>query len=101
MVNGHIEIGNGLRLHALSSVHNQESTLASRDATRYLIAEVDVSRSVDEIEYIVFTVMLVLHLYSMALDGDAALSFQIHVVKHLVFGDLNRIGVFQHTISKR
>ena len=101
MVNGHIEIGNRLSLYALSSVHHQEGALTSSDTARYLIAEVHVSRSIDEIEYIVFTVVLVLHLYGMALDGDATLSFQIHVVKHLVLGDFNRIGVFQHTISKR
>ena len=58
------------------------------------------SRSVDEVEQILFTALLIFHLYGMTLDGDASLAFQIHVVEHLVLGNLDGIGVFQHTVSQ-
>ena len=58
------------------------------------------SRSVDEVEQILDTILLIFHLNGMALDGNAALAFQIHVVKHLVLGNLNGLGVFQHTVSQ-
>ncbi len=36
----------------------------------------------------------------MALDGDAALTFQVHVVQHLSVGHLNGIGEFQQAVGK-
>ena len=36
----------------------------------------------------------------MALDGDATLFLQIHVVEHLSLGNLNRVGVLQQAVSQ-
>ena len=60
------------------------------------------SRSVNEIECIVLTVKLVVHLDGMALDCDATLALQIHVVEYLrleVF-TLHCIGVFQQAVCE-
>ena len=36
----------------------------------------------------------------MAFDGDASLSFKVHVVKHLPFGDLYGIGEFKQPVGQ-
>ena len=43
---------------------------------------------------------LVTHLNGMAFNRDAALTFQIHVIQHLAFCDLNRFCLLQQTIGK-
>ena len=89
MLNGHVEIGDGLSLNALCGVDNEQRTLTGSDASRHLVREVDVSRSVDKVQNVCLTIMLILHLDGMTLDGYASLSLQIHVVKHLTFGNLD------------
>jgi hypothetical protein len=37
----------------------------------------------------------------VALDGDAALSLQVHVVQHLSFRHLDGLGKLQQTVSQR
>ena len=56
-------------------------------------------RSVDEVE----GVPLVIHLNSMAFDGDAALLLQLHVIEHLVLhlSDIYRARQLQHSIRQR
>ena len=48
-------------------------------------------------------VLLIVHLYGVALDGDAALALQVHVVEHLglhVLG-VHGAGALQQTVGKR
>ena len=61
------------------------------------------SRSVNEVEGIVGAVNLMLHLYGVALYGDAALTFQVHIVKHLRLHVLagHRVGELQQTVGQR
>ena len=56
-------------------------------------------RRVDKVE----RVALVLHLNSMALDGDAALLLQIHIVEHLILHlpNIHRIGELQQAVGYR
>ena len=59
-------------------------------------------RGVDEIECIALTVNNVIHLDSVALDGDAPLALQLHVIEHLrleVFAR-NGVGIFQKTVGQ-
>ena len=58
------------------------------------------SRRVDKVEYVFLDACCLLHLYGVALDGDAALAFQIHVVEHLPFGHFNGFCVFEHAVGK-
>ena len=37
----------------------------------------------------------------MALDGDAALALQVHIVEHLPFSNLNGLGALQQTVGQR
>ena len=52
--------------------------------------------------YQVQRIALVLHLDSVALDGDAALFLQVHVVQHLVLHVflVHRAGHLQHTVRQ-
>ena len=59
------------------------------------------SRSIDQIQNILFTFIGIFHLYSMALDGNASLLFQIHIIQHLTVSYLYRISEFQQTIRQR
>ena len=99
MVNGHIEVGDGLRLHTLCGIHHQQCSLAGSDGTRHLIGEVDMSWGINQIENIFFALVHIPHLDGVALDGDATLTLQVHVIKHLSFGDLDGLGEFQHSVS--
>ena len=58
-------------------------------------------RRIDEVKiYSLPPLCRILHLYGVALDSDTTLTFQIHVVEHLVLCYLDSIGVFQESVSK-
>ena len=83
-VHGERRIGDRLGLHALRGVDHEDRTLTCRKGTGHLVGEVDVPRSVDEVELVGLAVLgLVLHAHGIALDGDAALALDLHGVEHL------------------
>ena len=88
VVDSHIEVRDGLCLHALRGVDHQQRALAGSNRARHLVAEVYVSRRVDQIECVFLSILYIFHLYGVALDGDAALALQIHIVKHLSLSHL-------------
>ena len=100
MVDGHIEIRDGLRLHALGGIDHQQRSLAGRNRTRHLVGEVHMSWSIDQIQDILLALIHILHLDGMTLDGDATLSLQIHVVQHLTLRHLNSLGELQQTVCQ-
>lgn len=51
-VEGFKEVGDGLGLYALGAVDNQEGSFAGTDAATYLVAEVNVARGVNKVEYV-------------------------------------------------
>ena len=59
------------------------------------------SRGINQIEDIFFTIVHIFHLDGVALDGDATLTLQVHVIKHLSLSDLYGLGEFQHSVSQR
>lgn len=58
------------------------------------------SRGVDKIKDVLLSPMRILHLYGMALDGDTSFALQIHVVKHLIFRNLNCGRLLQKAVGK-
>ena len=60
------------------------------------------SRCVNKVQYIFFTIMCMLHLYGMALDCNTSLSFKIHVVKNLILElpVCKSICYFKKTVGK-
>ena len=61
------------------------------------------ARSVDEIEDILLTFIIVHHLDRVALDGDALFPLQIHGIQHLILHLPLRkgVGVLQQTVRQR
>ena len=90
-----------MRLNALCSVDHQQGTFASGNASRNLIREIHMSRSVNQVQDILLAIKRILHLNGVTLDGDAALLFQIHIVEHLAFGYLNGIRALQQSVGNR
>lgn len=58
---------------------------------------------IDEIHKIMFTFVIIFHLYGMAFYGNAPLTFQVHIIKHLVFvfAFRNSACSFEQTIGQR
>ena len=83
-VHGERRVGNGLRLDALSGVHDEHRALASGQRTRDLVSEVDMARRIDQVELIRLTIVGVIgHANGIRLDRDAALALDIHGVEQL------------------
>ena len=84
VVYGLVEIRNGLGLNALGRIHDQYRALAGSDGAGHLIRKIDMPRSVDEVQAVLLPLVFVHHLDRVALDGDALLLLQVHVVQHLI-----------------
>jgi len=74
-----VAVGKGLGLDALGRVDEEHHPLAGSEAPGNFIAKIDVSRRVDQLQYVV----LPLHADVLRLDGDAALAFDVHRVEVL------------------
>ena len=58
------------------------------------------SRRINQIQNIFFASILVFHLDGVTLNGNAALAFQIHIIKNLVLGNRDRLGKLEQTVSQ-
>src|SRR5262245_40937945 len=77
-----VNIRNGLSLDALGGIDNQKSAFAGAQAARNFVGEIDVARSVNQVQLVFLPVFgLVVHGDGMGLDGDTALALQIHRVE--------------------
>ena len=84
VVHRQIGVGQGLRLHSLGGVHDEDRPFAGNEGTGHLIVEVHMSGGVDEIEFVCVSIFrLVGKGDSAGLDGDAALLLQFHSVQQL------------------
>ena len=83
VLHGEVEVRQGLRLDALGRVDEQDGTLAGSQRARHLVGEVDVPRGVDHVERVGRAVELPRHPDGLALDGDAALALDVHLVEVL------------------
>ena len=80
-----IQVADGLCLNALGGVHNQQGAFACGNGAGHFVAEVDVAWGVDQVQHVVLAVLAaVLHLDGVALDRDASLALQVHVVQRLL-----------------
>ena len=103
VVHGQIGIGDGLRLHSLGRVDQQDRSLAGRQTARNLVVEVDVPRRVDQVQLINLAVQRVIDGDGPGLDRDSALPLQVHIVEQLLaklaLGDGSRLQ--QELIGQR
>ena len=98
VIKSHIKVGNRLRLHTLRCIYDQQRSLASSDTTTYLVREVHVSRSVNEVE----GVALVVHLDSVRLNSNTTLFLQVHIIQHLILHQalVHRSSVLNQSIRQ-
>ena len=83
-VDGGVAVRNRLGLDALRSVDDEQRAFARGERTAHFIGEVDVPRSVDEVEFVDLAVLgLVLEGGGLRLDRDAAFTLEVHAVEHL------------------
>ncbi|OPZ73152.1 MAG: hypothetical protein BWY83_00249 [bacterium ADurb.Bin478] len=104
VVDGQVQVGDGLRFNALRGIDDQQCALAGGQAARHLIGEIHVARRVDEVEQIGHAVTgFIFHGDGVHLDGDAPLTLQIHAVQHLVFHLIarHRAGGLQQPVGQR
>ncbi len=104
MVKRQINIGKGLGFDALGCVHDKERSVAGSQGTGNFVIEVNVSRGVDKVQNIVFPVFVrKRNTHGLGFDCDAPFSFQIHIVKVLVFffTVADKIGKFQNPVRQR
>ncbi len=94
-----VAVGQGLGLDALGGVDEQHHPLASGQRPRHLVAEVDMSRGVDQVE----DVVLPGHPHVLGLDGDAALAFDVHGVEvlRLHVAGLDCTGELEDPVGQR
>ena len=76
-------IGHGLGLDTLGGIDKQDGALASSQAARHFVVEIDMARSVDEVKLVLLAFMLVIDGDRVHLDRDAAFALEIHVVEDL------------------
>ena len=80
-----VAVRDGLRLHALRGVDDQQRAFAGGERARHLVGEVDVARRVDQVEVVGLPVArLVGERGRLRLDRDAALALEVHRVQHLL-----------------
>ena len=99
----HVQVGERLRLDALRGVHEEHGALAGGQASRYLVAEVDVAGGVDQVQDVVAVITPPGQPDGLALDRDAALTLDVHPVQVLGahLAPFDDTGQLQHAVGQR
>ena len=103
LFNRQIQVGQGLRLHTLCSIHQQNSSFYSSQRARYFIVKVYMTRSINKVKCVLFAFVHRMHLHRLKLDCDTSLAFQIHLIQKLLFHFplFDCLGKLKQPISKR
>ena len=84
MFQGHIYVGQGLSLHSLSRIHNQQCTLTGSQASGYLIGKIHMARSINQVQAIHLPILApIVQTNCLGLDGNTSFPFQIHIIQYL------------------
>ncbi len=103
-----VQVGEGLRLDALSRVHHEDGALTGGERAGHLVREVDVARGVDHVEDVGLAHALTggrrpREADRLRLDGDAALALDVHPVEVLGthLPGVDHAGDLQHAVCER
>ena len=84
LFNRGVAVSNRLSFNALRGINDQKSAFTRRQRTTHLIAEIHVSRSINKVQLIRFTVTCgVVQGDALGLDGDATFALDVHGVQNL------------------
>ena len=61
----------------------QQCALAGSQRARYFVRKVYVAGCIYQVQLVLLPLVFIVHLYSMALDGNTLLTFQVHIVQYL------------------
>ena len=79
-----IAIGHRLRLDALRGIHHQQRAFTGGERARDFVGKVHMPRRIDQVQVVALAIACrISQRCSLRLDGNAALTLQIHGVKHL------------------
>ena len=94
-----VAVGEGLRLDSLGRVDDEHHPFAGRQRPGHLVPEVDVTRSVDEVEHVIAP----FDAHVLCLDRDAALALEIHRVEVLLphLPRIHRAGQLEDPVRER
>ena len=82
---GGVTVRHRLRLHALGGVHNKQRAFAGGQGARHLVGKIHVARSINHVQTIELAIArLVIEGHALGLDGDPALTFEVHGIQHLL-----------------
>src|SRR6185437_6106044 len=99
---GQVQIGDGLCLNTLCRVNQKQRPLTGGQGPADLVAEVHVSRRVDQVQDIFLTPMCIIDLDCVTLDGNALLPLEVHIVQYLRLHVpcRDRVGHFEQTVRQ-
>ena len=104
MTHGQLNICNGLCLHSLGCVNDEQGAFTGCERTADFIGEVNMARGVNQIQFVFITVgCFVRHADRMRFDGDSAFLFQIHGIEELIVGQIaffNGSGRFKQAVGE-
>ena len=84
MVQRQINVGQCLRLDSLGRIHYQNGTVTGSKASGYFVIKVHMAGGIDQIKDVLLTILRFINgSHGLSLDGDTALSLQIHIVQDL------------------
>ena len=84
MIQRQIHIRQSLGFNALGCVYHKNSAVTGCQASGYLVVKVHMSRGVDQVKNILFSIFRVVDgADRLRLDGNAALPLQIHIIQYL------------------
>ena len=103
MVKGKVCVRKRLSFNALRSVDDKYCALTGGKRTGNLVVKVNMTRSVDEVQNIVFAVLgKIIELNGVSLDCDSSLTLKIHFVEklsgHVTQSD--RLCFFKQSVGK-
>ena len=58
------------------------------------------SRSINQVENVFFSLIGVFHLDGMTLDGNTSFLFEVHIIQHLTLSHFDSLSILQQTIGQ-
>ena len=84
MIQCQIYIGEGLCFHPLRRIYDKDCAITGCQTSGYLVIKVYMSRSVDQVKDILFSIFRLIHCtHCLRLDCDTTFSLKIHIIQYL------------------
>ena len=83
VLHGQVGVGDGLSLHALKRIDQENRAFAGGETAGDFIAEIDVAGRIDKVEFVLLTGVRMVNGDRVHADGDTAFALQVHGVERL------------------